>query len=91
MSELTVEQFEEGYASRSGMTVERLYAVGLQGEPCVCGNESCPGWQMFDWTRDAEMIAEWPYDGDYPRRDLPPGYKRTRFSASTPSNGGSPR
>jgi hypothetical protein len=40
------EQFAEGYASRSGTTVEALRALGREPCPCDCGEDGCEGWQM---------------------------------------------
>lgn len=42
----TVEQFEQEYAERSGVTVELLHAHGRYGKPCNCGDDECEGWQM---------------------------------------------
>jgi hypothetical protein len=43
---MTKEEFEQGYAERSGTTVEKLHDLELHGEPCDCEEESCEGWQM---------------------------------------------
>ena len=43
---LTREGFEEGYASRSGVTVEWLHVHGQFAIFCHCGEEGCEGWQM---------------------------------------------
>ena len=43
---MTRKEFEERYAQRSGMPVERLHELGLTAKPCVCGEEGCQGWQM---------------------------------------------
>ena len=45
---MTKEEFEQGYAERSGMTVERLHELGLGGVPCNCDYEDCKGWQMIN-------------------------------------------
>lgn len=42
----TLDEFEKGYAERSGLTVERLHELGLHAEPCDCGADKCHGWQM---------------------------------------------
>jgi hypothetical protein len=47
---MTLEEFEAGYAERSGVTVEWLHNNGLHGKPCDCGNEFCEGWAM-DWEQ----------------------------------------
>ncbi len=40
------EEFEQGYADRSGMTLQKLLELGGHGEPCECDYEKCRGWQM---------------------------------------------
>jgi len=46
---MTKQEFEAGYAFRSGMTVEQLHELGGHGEPCDCGADNCEGWRMvFD-------------------------------------------
>lgn len=53
-----VEQFEAGYAARSGMTVEALHAWGRYGAPCDCGEDGCEGWAMgHQW--DEALFEEW--------------------------------
>jgi hypothetical protein len=42
---MTKEEFEKQYAKNSGIPLERLKALGLQGEPCDCDYEGCQGWQ----------------------------------------------
>jgi hypothetical protein len=42
----TVEEFEEQYAQRSGVTVEWLHENGRYGAPCDCGDDACEGFQM---------------------------------------------
>lgn len=42
---MTADEFEAGYASRGGLTVERLRELGRVVAPCRCGDESCHGWQ----------------------------------------------
>lgn len=44
----TAEQFELEYASRSGITVERLRELGRIVAPCDCGDEICEGWQSVN-------------------------------------------
>jgi hypothetical protein len=44
---VTLEEFERGYADRSGLTVENLHAYGRRGRPCRCEQEGCEGWQMI--------------------------------------------
>ena len=43
---MTKEEFEEGYARRSGVTVEWLHSKGQVAIPCDCGIDGCQGWQM---------------------------------------------
>ena len=43
---MTLAEFEQGYAERSGMTVAKLHELGQHGEPCDCGEEGCHGWKM---------------------------------------------
>ncbi|MDP2720242.1 MAG: hypothetical protein Q8P44_10565, partial [Dehalococcoidia bacterium] len=44
---LALAEFEEGYAERSGVTVEWLHENGLFPVPCKCGEEGCKGFQMI--------------------------------------------
>lgn len=44
----TAEEFEKGYAERSGISVEGLRREGHVVHPCDCGEEGCEGWQMVD-------------------------------------------
>ena len=41
------DEFEKGYAERSGITVEDLHKRGQEAVPCDCGEESCHGWAML--------------------------------------------
>lgn len=50
---MTREEFEKGYASRSGCTVEQLHSWGRFAEPCSCGTTGCNGWQMGHQHEDA--------------------------------------
>lgn len=43
---MTKEEFEKGYAERSGVTVEWLESQGRSADPCDCGEDICEGWQM---------------------------------------------
>lgn len=45
-TQITRKQFEEAYASRSGVTVKWLKQHGREARPCDCGDEMCEGWQM---------------------------------------------
>lgn len=50
---MDLREFERGYAERSGLTIDRLHALGLRGEPCDCDYEKCEGWQMFHGDDEA--------------------------------------
>jgi hypothetical protein len=41
---VTREEFERGYAKRSGLTVEELRSHGRVVVRCWCGDRSCDGW-----------------------------------------------
>lgn len=43
---MTAEEFEAGYAERSGITAGQLHALGLYPVPCDCGEDTCEGWAM---------------------------------------------
>jgi len=45
----TKEEFEQGYAERSGLTVKEIQDLGLIAFPCDCGDPTCRGWQMQTW------------------------------------------
>jgi len=51
---MTKEEFEIGYANRSGLTIDELVKLGLKAFPCTCGEENCQGWQMLH--KDEEII-----------------------------------
>lgn len=42
---ITAEEFERGYAERSGRTIEELRKRRVV-RPCDCDYEGCQGWQM---------------------------------------------
>lgn len=52
---MTKEEFEQQYAERSHVTVERLHELGRYAVPCDCGDESCQGWQMLHKKTEREM------------------------------------
>ena len=55
---MTKQEFIEGYARRSEITVARFYELGLDAYPCDCGEEGCGGWQAQTSdrkTRQEEM------------------------------------
>lgn len=43
---MTREQFEQGYAERSKLTVEQLRELGCEAVPCDCSDPTCCGWRM---------------------------------------------
>lgn len=51
---MTKEEFEQGYAKRSGMTVDQLHGLSFHAEFCECGEEICEGWQMVHTERCPE-------------------------------------
>lgn len=61
---MTKEEFEHGYATRSGVSVARLHQLGRCAVPCDCGDEMCDGWQML--TRDEVGSPE--YSSEYLQR-----------------------
>lgn len=44
---MTRDEFETGYAERSGITVEWLHEYGRWAAPCDCGEDGCEGWLML--------------------------------------------
>lgn len=52
MAQLTKEQFEQGYAKRSGVTVEWLERHGRRAALCFCDWVDCEGWQMVHADED---------------------------------------
>ncbi len=50
---MVLEEFEKGYAERSGITVEKLHELGYYGIPCDCDYELCEGWQMTNKERQS--------------------------------------
>lgn len=63
---MTGEEFEKKYASRSGLTVDRLRELGRVVVPCGCGEDDCQGWASV--SRDS--AADYEPGGIYfaPRR-----------------------
>lgn len=55
---LTAEEFEAGYAARSGLTVAELHRLGRYAEPCDCGEPYCRGWKMGHPWEDAIVEDE---------------------------------
>jgi len=43
---MTKEEFEKGYAERSGVPIEWFHAHDHHGIPCDCAEDGCPGWRM---------------------------------------------
>ena len=50
---MTRDEFEQGYAARSGCTVSEIRDLGLIPVPCDCGYEFCAGWVM-EWPSERE-------------------------------------
>ena len=44
---VTADEFEQQYAAKSWISVERLRALGGVVRPCRCEQDGCKGWQMF--------------------------------------------
>ena len=44
----TKDEFEKGYADRSGVTVGWLHQQGQGAVPCSCGEDDCKGWAMVN-------------------------------------------
>jgi hypothetical protein len=55
-----VREFEEGYAQRSGVTVQQLHGWGMYGAPCDCGSEGCTGFGMEHPGSDNELFGRDP-------------------------------
>lgn len=88
MSEkLTQDEFERGYAERSGMSIEefRAWRIGL---PCGCEDESCPGWAAV--SRDPDSINEHLdfYAPDAPRLGIVGKFRELGFVRSHSSPDG---
>jgi len=78
---MTREEFELGYAERSGIAVEKLHAHELRPMPCRCDDESCNGWQMayrgsisalldLGQIEPEDIPEEWRENDDDRSRDL---------------------
>lgn len=52
---MTADDFERAYAARSGLTVERLRALGRVVRRCDCGKDGCEGWQSVSQEAAAEI------------------------------------
>jgi hypothetical protein len=62
---MTSEEFERGYAERSGMTVEALRAAGRVVRRCDCGDALCLGWVSVS----QEAATDYEPGGIYFRED----------------------
>ena len=51
---MTKTEFEVRYATNSGMSVERLYELGLSAYPCDCEYQGCNGWQIVH--KDSSLL-----------------------------------
>jgi len=54
---MTKDEFEQGYAKRSKVTVEWLHEHDRFGLPCYCEQEGCEGWQMAHLTKHTADLA----------------------------------
>ncbi len=55
-NKITKEEFEYGYAQRSGLTVDELHTLGLRAEPCDCGADNCRGWKMVPMVEQRALF-----------------------------------
>lgn len=53
---MTAEEFERGYAERSGISVDELRKYRTV-RPCACDAPDCPGWQSISHDRADEYDA----------------------------------
>ena len=60
---MTADDFEAGYAARSGVPVDFLHRHGRYAEACACGEPECEGWAMGHQHEDALMENESPGSG----------------------------
>lgn len=66
---ITREAFEQGYAERSGVSVEQLHEQGREARPCDCewegdeDGEGCEGWQMARVRERESSYADDPVTG----------------------------
>ena len=55
---MTKDEFEQGYAERSGVTVEWLRDNDYCAFPCDCEEDGCNGWQMVHkFTTESKVEA----------------------------------
>ena len=66
---MTKDEFEAGYAERSGIMLERLHELGQRGVPCQCDYADCKGWQMTTVRPYEEFRAELGLASDIPYDD----------------------
>lgn len=52
---MTKDEFERGYAERSGVTIEWLHEHGQTAALCDCDQEGCMGWQMVSVENAARV------------------------------------
>lgn len=66
---MSAEEFERGYAERSGLTVAE-YRKRYRVVPCDCDYEECQGWGSFTLT--IEICGECgEYQWDHPMASCP--------------------
>ncbi len=61
---MTKEEFEKGYAKRSGLTLEKLHKLGGHAIPCNCDYPHCNKWQMSFSTSKAKQMKYVLYNYD---------------------------
>lgn len=92
---MTRDEFEQGYAERSGCTVEWLHLHDRWAVPCDCGEAGCEGWQMVrleplvgDGITDDTAAIQQRIDLFGGRFPLPSGNFRLTRTLELPSGGG---
>lgn len=62
----TQAEFEQAYARRSGVAVEKL-RQRMVAKRCACGETNCAGWRMASLTEDSRIDPATGQDLDAPR------------------------
>lgn len=52
---MTRDEFAEGYAVRSMLSLPELLVMGFRPVPCHCGDDGCAGWQMAAGRHDPNI------------------------------------
>lgn len=74
----SADEFERGYAKRSGLTVAELRATGRTVQPCHCGEPDCPGWQS---VKSAELVVPTAQDRVRALREQRPDLAWDKYEA----------